>query len=189
MPSLMALRAAEDTLRRGDGVIPRAFAAPLRFSSGKAARIDARSRSSCCRRAIAPNRANSACAGDGLGISFLHGLVQSVRPMSILSYQINPRKHHGDQTFHPCHVPASLRQASRTSNYTERVQIHPFEEVSPMSAFSLALARRYALPVAFVAGLTTAYAVSRSEPHLAASPATPLNSMVAPATASYADAV
>jgi serine protease Do len=58
-----------------------------------------------------------------------------------------------------------------------------------MSAFSLTLARRYALPVAFVAGLATAYAVSRSEPHLSASPATPVNTLVAPASASYADAV
>jgi serine protease Do len=58
-----------------------------------------------------------------------------------------------------------------------------------MSAFTMALARRYALPVAFVAGLATAYAVSRSEPHLAASGAAPLNAVVAPATASYADAV
>ena len=58
-----------------------------------------------------------------------------------------------------------------------------------MSASTMALARRYALPVAFVAGLATAYAVSRSEPHLAASGAAPLNAVVAPATASYADAV
>jgi len=58
-----------------------------------------------------------------------------------------------------------------------------------MSPFTLALARRYALPVAFVAGIATAYAVSRSEPHLAASSAAPLNTAVAPATASYADAV
>jgi serine protease Do len=57
-----------------------------------------------------------------------------------------------------------------------------------MSVFTMAAARRYALPVAFVAGLATAYAVSRSEPHLAAS-AAPLNTVVAPATASYADAV
>jgi len=58
-----------------------------------------------------------------------------------------------------------------------------------MSAITMALARRYALPVAFVAGLATAYAVSRSEPHLAASAAAPLNATVLPATASYADAV
>jgi serine protease Do len=58
-----------------------------------------------------------------------------------------------------------------------------------MSASTMALARRYALPVAFVAGLATAYAVSRSEPHLAASSTAPLNATVAPATASYADAV
>jgi serine protease Do len=58
-----------------------------------------------------------------------------------------------------------------------------------MSAFTMALARRYGLPVAFVAGLLTAYAVSRSEPHLAASGAAPLNVAVAPVTASYADAV
>jgi serine protease Do len=58
-----------------------------------------------------------------------------------------------------------------------------------MSAFPMAVARRYALPVAFVAGLATAYAVSRSEPHLAASGTAPLNATVAPATASYADAV
>jgi serine protease Do len=58
-----------------------------------------------------------------------------------------------------------------------------------MSAITMALARRYALPVAFVAGLATAYAVSRSEPHLAASGAAPLNATVLPATASYADAV
>jgi serine protease Do len=58
-----------------------------------------------------------------------------------------------------------------------------------MSAIAMALARRYALPVAFVAGLATAYAVSRSEPHLAASGAAPLNATVLPATASYADAV
>ncbi|HEY6357595.1 MAG TPA: trypsin-like peptidase domain-containing protein, partial [Vicinamibacterales bacterium] len=57
-----------------------------------------------------------------------------------------------------------------------------------MSPFTLALARRYALPVAFVAGIATAFAVSRSEPHLAASAAA-LNTAVAPATASYADAV
>jgi serine protease Do len=57
-----------------------------------------------------------------------------------------------------------------------------------MSATTLALARRYALPVAFVAGLATAYAMSRTEPHLGASTA-PLNATVAPATASYADAV
>jgi Do/DeqQ family serine protease len=48
-------------------------------------------------------------------------------------------------------------------------------------------ARRYALPVAFVAGLATAYGLSRSEPHLAAS--APLNPVVAPTTNSYADAV
>jgi serine protease Do len=58
-----------------------------------------------------------------------------------------------------------------------------------MSAITMALARRYALPVAFVAGLATAYAVSRSEPQLAASGTAPLNTAVAPATASYADAV
>jgi serine protease Do len=58
-----------------------------------------------------------------------------------------------------------------------------------MSASTMALARRYALPVAFVAGLATAYAVSRSEPRLAASGPAPLNATVAPATASYADAV
>ena len=58
-----------------------------------------------------------------------------------------------------------------------------------MSAFTVARARRYALPVAFVAGLATAYAVSRSEPHLAASSAARLNPTVAPATTSYGDAV
>jgi serine protease Do len=58
-----------------------------------------------------------------------------------------------------------------------------------MSPFTMALARRYALPVAFVAGIATAYAVSRSEPHLAASSAAALHAVVAPATASYADAV
>jgi serine protease Do len=58
-----------------------------------------------------------------------------------------------------------------------------------MSPITMALARRYALPVAFIAGLATAYAVSRSEPHLAASGPAPLNAAVAPATASYADAV
>ena len=57
-----------------------------------------------------------------------------------------------------------------------------------MSVFTMAAARRYALPVAFVAGLATAYAVSRSEPHLAAS-AAPATPVVAPATTSYADAV
>jgi Do/DeqQ family serine protease len=56
-----------------------------------------------------------------------------------------------------------------------------------MSVFTMSAARRYALPVAFVAGLATAYAVSRSEPHLSAS--APLNPVVAPTTSSYADAV
>ena len=58
-----------------------------------------------------------------------------------------------------------------------------------MSLFPMALARRYALPVAFLAGLGTAYAVSRSEPQLSASAPAPVNAIVAPATASYADAV
>ena len=58
-----------------------------------------------------------------------------------------------------------------------------------MSLFPMALARRYALPVAFLAGLGTAYAVSRSEPQLSASATAPVNAIVAPATASYADAV
>jgi Do/DeqQ family serine protease len=57
-----------------------------------------------------------------------------------------------------------------------------------MSIPASGFARRYGLPLAFVAGLATAYAVSRSEPHLAASPDT-MHTLVAPATTSYADAV